>query len=68
MLGLTGKAASLKFDSVTYSQPKVFGGPNTLTLSEQQYFVWDTASQSTKPQDMLDIWGPWAPWPHWLRV
>jgi len=26
-----------------------------LTLSEQQYFVWDTASQSTKWQGMLEI-------------
>ena len=33
---------------------------NILTLSEQQYFVWDTASISTKRQDVLDIWGAWA--------
>jgi len=28
-----------------------------LTLSEQKYLVWDTASRSTKRQDMLEIWG-----------
>jgi len=33
-----------------------------LTLNEQQHFVWDTASQSTKQQDMLEIWGTWPPW------
>jgi len=27
-----------------------------LTFSEQQYFVWDNTSQSTK-QEMLEIWG-----------
>ena len=26
------------------------------TLSEQQYFVWDTATQSTKRQDILEVW------------
>jgi len=40
-----------------------------LTLSEQQYFVWDTSSQSTKLQDGLEIWGwPWPPCPSWLRL
>jgi len=29
-----------------------------LTLKEQQYFACDTASQSTKLQDMLEILGP----------
>jgi len=29
--------------------------------SEQQYFVWETASQSTKLQGMLEIWGGMAP-------
>jgi len=29
------------------ASPK-FGGPDLLTLSEQQCFVWDTVSQSTK--------------------
>jgi len=37
------------------SQPKIFGVGNILTLSEQQYLVWDAASQSTKCQDMLEI-------------
>jgi len=27
-----------------------------MTLSEQKYFVWDNALQSTKQQDMLQIW------------
>jgi len=26
---------------------------------KQQYFVWDNASQSSKLQDMLKIWGTW---------
>jgi len=43
-----------------------------LTLSEQQYFVCDTASQSTKLEDILEIWGtmvPLAPWLClWLKV
>jgi len=26
-----------------------------MTLSEQNYFVWDTATQSTKRQDMLKM-------------
>jgi len=32
-----------------------------LTVGEQQYFVWDTASQSTKLQKMLEIWEDMAP-------
>jgi len=32
-------------------------GSNILTLSEQQYLVWHTVSQSTKRQDMLEISG-----------
>ena len=35
--------------------PKTLRGPNLLTLNEQQYFVWDTGSQNTKWQDMLEI-------------
>jgi len=38
------------------TSPKFFVGPDLLTLSEQQYFVWDTVSLSTKLQDMLEIW------------
>jgi len=34
-----------------------FRGANILTLSEQQYFVWDTASQSMEREDMLNIFG-----------
>ena len=32
-----------------------FGGANTLTLSEQQYFVGDTACQSKKWQDVVPL-------------
>jgi len=54
----------LSRDSITAiwqwrSQPKIFWGANLLILSEQQYLVWDTASQSTKWQEMLEIWGLW---------
>jgi len=37
--------------------PKLGGGENGVTLSEQLYLVWDTASQSTKWQDMLEMFG-----------
>jgi len=43
------------------SQPIILGGTNTSTLSKQQYFVWDTASQCTNQQDMLEIWEGMAP-------
>jgi len=36
-------------------------GPKFWSLSGQQYFVWDTASESTKRQDMLKVWGVWSP-------
>jgi len=38
------------------TQPKIFLGPKHLILGKQQYFVWDTASQSTKWLDILKIW------------
>jgi len=34
-----------------------------LILGEQQYFVWDTAAQSTKFLDILKIWGAKGPCP-----
>jgi len=37
-----------------------FWGPNTLTLGKQQYFVRDTACQSTKWQVMEEIFGGMA--------
>jgi len=43
------------------ASPKYLGEPNLLTISEQQYFVWDTASQSTKLQCMLNICGDHTP-------
>jgi len=30
------------------SRPKIFVGPNFLTLSGEQYFAWDIASQKHK--------------------
>jgi len=47
-----------KFDPQTIhnsSVAKIWEGLNILTLSEQQYLVWDTASQRTKQQDKLEI-------------
>jgi len=41
------------------ASPKFWG--DLLTLNEQQYFIWDTASQRTKWQGMLQIWAPLAP-------
>jgi len=32
------------------------GGAKYFYLGKQQYLVWDTASRSTKRQDMLEIW------------
>jgi len=37
-------------------------------LNEQQYLFWDTASRSTKRQDMTKILGVWSRWPPWLRL
>jgi len=51
----------LVFSSV--SSPKILEGSNILTLRKQQYFVWDTASQSTKRQDLLELWGAMALFP-----
>jgi len=39
------------------ASPKFWEGPNIFNLREQEYLDWDTASRSTKRQDMLDIWG-----------
>jgi len=38
-------------------RPQIFVGKNTLTLNEQQYFVLDTAFQSTKWQETLEVLG-----------
>jgi len=53
--------------SSSEARPNVLG-PSVLTLREQQCFVWDTTSQSTKRQDMLEIWWVVAPLPTWLRL
>jgi len=37
------------------ASPQFFGGSNIFTFSEQQYFVWGNASQSTKRQEMPEI-------------
>ena len=50
------------------ASPKFFGGPKCLILDEQQYFVWDTASQSTKWLHMLTIWEAWALGPPSLHL
>ena len=66
--------ASVKAQSINWNfcccvvqrrcQPKIFRREQIFwLLSEQQYFVWDSASQSTKWQDMLEIWWEWPPWP-----
>jgi len=43
------------------TSPKFWEGPSILTVSEQNYFVWYTGSQSTKRQDMQEILGAWLP-------
>jgi len=50
------------------ASPKFWEGSKILTLSKQQYLIWVTASQSTKQQDMLEIYEgmstmapPWLP-------
>ena len=51
------------------SQVKVLGVANRLTLSEQRYFVWGTAPQSTERQDVLEIWETWPlPSPSVVKV
>ena len=52
------------------ASPKFWEGPNILNLNEQHYFVLDTASQSSKRQDMLEleIWGTWPLGPPALRL
>jgi len=47
------------------NQPKIVGA-KCLILGEQQYFVGDTASQSTKLLNMLNILG--GVLAHWLRL
>ena len=42
--------------SSTGTSPQFFWG-DLLTLSEQQYYVWNTASRSTKQQEMQEILG-----------
>jgi len=50
-------------------RPGCAPGPNILTLSEQLYLVWATASRSTKLQGMLEILVCHGTlWPPWLRL
>jgi len=44
------------------------GGAKCLILGEKHYFLWDTASQSTKWLDILKCLGTWPPAPPWLRL
>jgi len=46
---------------------KVGGGPKCLILGEKHYFVWDTASKTTKWLYVPKIFGVWPPWSPWLR-
>jgi len=39
------------------ASPKFSERANISTLSERKYFVWETTSQSSKQQDMLEIVG-----------
>ena len=51
------------------SLPKILGRTISLISDEWQYFVWDTAYQSTKWLDILNIWSwPWLPRPSRLRL
>ena len=51
------------------SLPKIWGRAISLISDEWQYFVWDTAYQSTKWLDILNIWSwPWLPRPSRLRL
>ena len=45
------------FPGSSVARPKRWEGPTLLTSSEQQYLVWDTASRSTKRQDILELLG-----------
>jgi len=56
---LTGLSVAPTVSDV--ARPRFFEGARIFTLSEQQYFVWDTASQSAKRHDMLAILGGMAP-------
>jgi len=40
---------------------KKFRGTRFLISGDQQYFVWDIASQNTELLGMLKIWGAWTP-------
>jgi len=43
------------------ASPKFWEEPNILSLSEQQYLTWDTASRSTRQQYLLEILGSHGP-------
>jgi len=44
-----------------HDQTKIVDGSKYLILGEQEYFVWDTASLSTKWLDILKIWRVYGP-------
>jgi len=46
--------------------PTIFEGEECFIVEEQQYFLWNVASQSTKWLDVLKTWG--RPWPLGLRL
>jgi len=47
-----------RFVNSSVASPK-FWEPNILSLSEQQYLVWDTVSRSTRQQHVLDLGEIW---------
>jgi len=45
-----------------------FKVPKYLVLGEQEYFVWNATSQSTKWRNIIKIWGECHLGPPWLRL
>ena len=44
-----------------HGQLKILGGSKYLILGEQQHFVWDTTSYSSKWLDIVKVWGGHGP-------
>ena len=54
-------AASNSIFSISGVASPKFRGSKSFDLGEKQYFVWDSASKSTKWIDMLNFLGSWPP-------
>jgi len=69
VIGNFGRNLTSQGGSSSDVTTKRLGGATILTLNEQQYSVWYTASQSIKQPDMLDVlrWA-WPPSLPWLRL